>query len=166
MVRGALVAAALTLAWPGPSRAQPATASAVPARDASALVVVGQDGRSTTLSAADLDAMRLATADLAHNGGGPPVAYAGPLLWAVLDRAGVLGADAPGRVRRVVVATGRDGYTAILAMAEVDPELGGKPVIVATRADGQTVTGGLRLVVPGEKHPARSVHDLARLEVR
>ncbi len=102
---------------------------------------------------------------------GAPTAYAGPLLWAVLDRAGVLGQDTQGmpraRVRRVVTVTGRDGYTVVLALAEVDPEFEGKSVILATQADGKPIGAGeLRLVVPGDKRGGRSVRDATKVVVR
>jgi hypothetical protein len=67
-----------------------------------------------------------------------------------------------------VVATGRDGYRAALALAEADPGMRTAPTIVADRADGAPLSaeGPLRLVVAGDLRPARSVRMLVSLEVR
>jgi DMSO/TMAO reductase YedYZ molybdopterin-dependent catalytic subunit len=88
-------------------------------------------------------------------------------LWTVLDRAGVVGAaKVREQVRQAVLVTGTDGYTAILALGEIAPELEGKQVIVAERMDGQPLSPDhLRIVVPGDKRGARGVHDLARIVV-
>lgn len=39
----------------------------------------------------------------------------------------MLGGDRRARLRRTVLVTGRDGYTAVLALAEIDPEFEGTP---------------------------------------
>jgi DMSO/TMAO reductase YedYZ molybdopterin-dependent catalytic subunit len=92
--------------------------------------------------------------------------YVGALLWTLLDRAGLV--DAPGRRTRLqhtVLASGRDGYAAALAIGEIDPGFEGKPVIVAYSRDGKPLTA-LRLVVPGDRRGGRSVKDLFALDVR
>jgi molybdopterin-dependent oxidoreductase-like protein protein len=92
--------------------------------------------------------------------------YTGALLWSVLKRAGPLGGDRRARVRQTIVVTGRDGYTAVLAVAEIDPEFGGKQVLLAYRRDGKPIPGqALRLVVPGDRYGGRSVRDVARIEL-
>ena len=94
--------------------------------------------------------------------------YTGGLLWSVLERSGVLaGVDPRARLRRTIVVTGQDGYMAVLALAEIDPEFEGKPVLLAYERDGQPIPGNeLRLVVPGDKRGGRSVRDVVRIEVR
>ncbi|HTC09040.1 MAG TPA: molybdopterin-dependent oxidoreductase [Acetobacteraceae bacterium] len=93
--------------------------------------------------------------------------YRGALLWAVLEKVGLVSGDPRSHVRRVVMVTGRDGYTAALALGEIDPEFEGKQVIVADQQDGQALKGGeLRLVVPGDKRGGRSVRDIVRIELR
>lgn len=101
-------------------------------------------------------------------GRGPEqAAYTGALLWSVLDHAGLFGGDRGSRLRRVVMITGRDGYSAVLALAEIDPEFEGKQVLLAYRRDGRPMKGSsLRLVVPGDRHGGRSVRDVVRIEVR
>lgn len=68
-----------------------------------------------------------------------------------------------------VVATGSDGYKAVLALAEVDPEFHPGDVLVADAMDGKPLdakTGPFRLVVTEDKRPARSVHSLVSIEVK
>ena len=68
--------------------------------------------------------------------GNERVAYTGALLWSLLERRETLSGDPRGRLRRTVAVTGRDGYVAVLALAEIDPEFEGKRVILAYRRDG------------------------------
>jgi len=93
--------------------------------------------------------------------------YTGGLLWTLLDRAEAVGGTDPRtRLRRSVTITGRDGYVAVLALAEIDPEFEGKQVILAYKKNGQPLDGGgLQLVVPGDNRGGRSVRDVVRIEV-
>ncbi len=68
-----------------------------------------------------------------------------------------------------VVATGSDGYKAVLALAEVDPEFHPGEVIVADSMNGKPLDpkiGPFRLVVTEDKRPARSVHNLISIELK
>ena len=68
-----------------------------------------------------------------------------------------------------IVATGSDGYKAVLALAEVDPEFHPGDVIVADAMDGKPLdakNGPFKLVVTEDKRPARSVHSLVSVEVK
>ena len=97
--------------------------------------------------------------------GAPGPHWSGVLLWPLLDQAGWV--DLPGRkthMQHVIMARGRDGYTVALSLAELDPNFEGKQVMVATARDGKPL-GGLELIVPGDKRPARRVHDLQAIEV-
>jgi len=89
--------------------------------------------------------------------------YSGVRLWTLLERAGGLAGMPRERVAQVLFATGRDGYTAALALAEVDPAFEGKAVLIAATADGHSMAdSGLRLVVPGDQRGGRSVRDVVR----
>jgi hypothetical protein len=61
-----------------------------------------------------------------------------------------------------VLATGTDGYSVILSLAEVDPEFHEGQVLVADTRDGQSLgkNGPFQLIVPDDKRPARWVHNL------
>ena len=68
-----------------------------------------------------------------------------------------------------IVATGSDGYKAVLALAETDPSFHPGDVIVADTMNGQPIgdkDGPFRLVVTEDKRPARSVHNLVSIELR
>jgi hypothetical protein len=78
----------------------------------------------------------------------------------------MLGGDRRARLRRTIMVTGRDGYTAVLALAEIDPEFEGKQVVLAYRRDGKPIDGNaLRLVAPGDRHGGRSVRDVVRIDL-
>ena len=84
----------------------------------------------------------------------------------MIDSAEMSSSDRRARLRRTIWVTGRDGYTAALALAEIDPEFEGKQVLLAYRRDGKPIDGNtLRLVVPGDRHGGRSVRDVVRIEV-
>ena len=92
--------------------------------------------------------------------------WSGPLLLDVLGAASVT--DEPGKkthMRHVILARGADGYAVAIAIGEIEPIGEGKQVIVALSEDDKKLAAP-RLVVPGDSHFARGVHDLVALEVR
>jgi hypothetical protein len=93
--------------------------------------------------------------------------WTGPRLWEVLVRAGLVDPESPaGFVHRIVRITGADGYTVVLALAELAPEFADHPIQLATTMDGTALPGhALRLIVPGEKRGGRSVQDVIRIDV-
>jgi DMSO/TMAO reductase YedYZ molybdopterin-dependent catalytic subunit len=69
-------------------------------------------------------------------------------------------------VSQTIIILGRDGYRAVLALAEIAPEFEAKQVILAERMDGKPLDAEhLRVVVPLDKRGGRSVRDVARIEV-
>jgi hypothetical protein len=93
--------------------------------------------------------------------------WAGPLLWDVLTASGVADAIKPAEhVRLAVRVTGADGYTAVVALAEISPQFAGRPVQLADHLNGALLPDhGLRLVVPGDKRGGRSVRDVVRIDI-
>jgi hypothetical protein len=92
--------------------------------------------------------------------------FSGPLLWTVLDNAGwVNGTEKNAYLRHTILVTGKDGYAAALSEGEIDPKLEGKQVILAMDEDGKPLDG-LHLVVPGDAHASRSVHNVVSIEVK
>ena len=130
-------------------------ANAQPA--APGVTVTDPAGHVAPLSLQDLQALPTAEASL-----GADRRIAGPSLWAVLQRAGVIDPNFHHRINQTVVATGRDGYSATVAMAEIDPEFEHKPVLLAIDPDHAS----LRLAVPGDKRLGRDVRDVVSLAVR
>ncbi len=97
--------------------------------------------------------------------------YTGVPLMDLLAKQGVPhGKDLHGNaLSEYVVATGADGYKAVLALAEIDPEFHPGTVIVADTLAGKPLdekTGPYKLVVSEDKRPARSVHSLVKIEVK
>lgn len=94
--------------------------------------------------------------------------FAGPLLWSVLEEAKAIDpAQHQRQVSQFVILTGRDGYRAVLALAEIAPEFESKQVILAREMDGKPLgPDHLRVVVPADKRGGRSVRDIARIEVK
>ena len=71
-------------------------------------------------------------------------------------------------VGAVVLVEAADGYRAAFALAELDPSIGGKQVLLADTMDGKPLpaeTGTWRLVVPTDNRPARWVWSIVRIEV-
>jgi DMSO/TMAO reductase YedYZ molybdopterin-dependent catalytic subunit len=87
----------------------------------------------------------------------------------VLRFAGVSFAEHPrGRAASYILVEGGDGYRAVLALAEVDPKVSDKAVLLADRLDGKPLpegAGPFRLVVPGDKVPSRWVKQVVRVGV-
>lgn len=69
---------------------------------------------------------------------------------------------------RYVQVDGRDGGRVLFALAEFDPALGNRTVVLADRCDGKPLdddTGPLRMIVPGEARPARWVSQVEAITV-
>jgi hypothetical protein len=67
-----------------------------------------------------------------------------------------------------VLAHCRDHYDIVFALAEFDDAFNGRTILLVDRQDGQPLAdtaGPLRLVVPGEKRPARWARMVTSLEV-
>lgn len=166
LITGAL--AALLLAGPAIAQTPAAPpASAAPALAAS-VTVTGPDGRSAVVTAADLRDMRRYSVTVAWGGGHT---YAGAAVSDLLAEVG-----APSEVRlhgppldQVVIVKGRDGFIAVLAIAETAMSFKGQPVILADTEDGQPLNdkeGPYRLVIGGELKPPRSVWGVVSVELR
>jgi hypothetical protein len=97
--------------------------------------------------------------------------YSGVPLIELLKQVGApVGHDVHGKaLLEYVVATGSDGYKAVLALAEIEPDFHPGDVLVADTMDGKPLdakSGPFKLVVTEDKRPARSVHNLVSVEVK
>lgn len=134
-------------------------------------VVDGAVKRALKLTVVDLQKMPSVTIDVSYEAQGKiqKSQFTGVPLLDVLNKAGVVdGEGKGGRFRRVVEVAGSDDYVIAVAMGEIEPNLEGKQVLVATLRDGTPVdpAGSVRVVVPGDKHGARGVRDVARITVK
>jgi DMSO/TMAO reductase YedYZ molybdopterin-dependent catalytic subunit len=106
----------------------------------------------------------------AHGQGGEEHSYTGVALGDLLRDAGTPGgADLHGRyLQYYALAQARDRYSVVFALPELDPAYMDKTVLVAWARDGQPLPaeeGPLAIVVPDDKHPARWVRQLRRVDV-
>jgi hypothetical protein len=164
----ATVATFLFLGLGGPVRGE--VGSATPA-----LEIAGALPQTGKISLADLKKLAVTKAVWKSHGEEHQVTGVG--LDKVLAKfgfePGAMGKDVPKQEKRrgwrkVVVATARDGYAAVLSCAEVFEEMGATRALVVWEVDGKPLSadrGPLRLVVLTDKEPSRSIHGLAKLEV-
>ncbi len=96
--------------------------------------------------------------------------YTGVALWSLLNNTvglkGLAGAKHPS-LTMYVVATGSDGYRVVFGLAELDPDFGNQPDLVAYAVGGAGLgaSGFARLVVPNDGMGGRYVANLVKLEV-
>lgn len=155
------VCALLALASASPAAAQ--------APVGTTLQLVGESGAITEITLDSLKRMpQSEVRGRIHDG--PELVFRGASLDAVLATAGAPhGHDLRGpALRLVVLAEARDGYAVVYSLAELSPDLGGRVGIVALEQDGQPLSGKdgpLRIVLEGEKRPARWIRQLERLRL-
>ncbi|WP_149537274.1 hypothetical protein [Siccirubricoccus phaeus] len=142
-------------------------AAALPAA-AQQLTLQAADGREVVVTAAELAAM---PHQQLRAPGRDPAFYEGVPLGLLLARLGVPQGEAlRGRALALaVVVRAADGYAAVLALAEADAVTRDAPVILADRrADGPLAAeeAPFRLIVGGDRRPARSARQVVRIELR
>ena len=149
--------------------AWPALAQAPDVKPAPSFTIAGRVEHPRTMTLAELQAMPAATVELdsTTSKGVEHVKYTGPLLWTLMQAAQPVDDPSGGNtaLQHTMLARGHDGYAVALSIGEIDPRMEGKPVLIAVTRDGEPVNY-LRLVMPGDVHAARSVRDLASIEVR
>ncbi|MBB5875108.1 MULTISPECIES: hypothetical protein [Xanthomonas] len=72
------------------------------------------------------------------------------------------------QLQRRIEVVARDGYTAVFALAELDPTLGARRVLLVDRCGGEPLAadaGPLRLIVPQDQRPARWVRQVRAITV-
>jgi Oxidoreductase molybdopterin binding domain len=103
---------------------------------------------------------------------GKEIVYAGIPLMEVLKAGGLLLDSSMAGIRDIVAMTvlvaASDGYRAAFALAELEPELTDGVILLADTKDGQPLSpreGPFRIIVPGEKRPARWVRQVSAVTV-
>ena len=134
----------------------------------SQVVVRVNDAKPVPLDANTLAELPRQSAVLEDHG--KQVRYEGVLLHDVLVRSGVdFGKGLRGKqLSTYVMGIGNDGYRVVYALADFDPSITNAAIIVADKRDGKPLDaneGPLRIVVPQDKRPARSVRLLKQIEV-
>ncbi len=120
-----------------------------------------------TFSMADVKAMPPVQVDVSFKtkSGEEHKVWTGVLLLDLVRKAGLKNEDGKNAfLRHTLLVHGKDGYEVALAMGEIDPMAEGKRVILAYRQDADLPM--LRLVVPGDTHGPRQVHDVVEVDVK
>jgi molybdate transport system substrate-binding protein len=97
--------------------------------------------------------------------------FTGALLWDVLGSAQPnFNADVRNdKLGMYIVVTASDGYQAVIAWGEIDPEFGNQPILVAYEQEGGPIEdsqGPIRLVVPGDMRGGRYVSGIVNISLR
>jgi hypothetical protein len=129
----------------------------------------------TIITPATLAALHQSTTEkVTYMAGSSPTTdtYTGVSLWTLIQDAGLLTDPAIKNdlLGFAVVATGSDGYRAVISLGEIAPTFGNQPDLVVYRdVKGQLgpngSDGALRLVVPGDQAGGRYVSNLVSLQV-
>ena len=158
----ALLATIALVAPLGTLHAQAATTSSA----ASTLTLRGLDGRDRSVTAADLARLtRHDTTVSAHEVSGR---YSGVALTDLLALVNApLGDSLRGRtLATFVTVEASDGYRVLFSIAELDARFTDRVVILADAKDGRPLPateGPYRLIVPGERRPARWARQVVRI---
>lgn len=137
------------------------------AQTAAPLTITAPDGREVSLSAATIGALpRTKGTATAH---GHDFSYEGTDLRLVLQAVGIatdsLRGPALSRVVRFIAA---DGYSAVLALTDLDPSIGGRRVTLVDREDGKPLPADhapRRVVIDGDQRPSRWVRQVIAIAV-
>lgn len=166
-LRVAVALVALICTTPSPSvlaqASHPASSTSPPT-----LVLRGLDGQERTLTPTDL--ARLARHDTTVSAHMVTGRYSGVALTDVLALVNTPLADSlRGRaLTTYVLVEASDGYRVLFSLAELDTRFTDRVVLLADAKDGRPLAadeGPYRLIVPGEKRPARWARQIARISV-
>jgi DMSO/TMAO reductase YedYZ molybdopterin-dependent catalytic subunit len=134
---------------------------------ASALVVAYQD-KKVSLDSADL--AKLPAKEVAASDHQTDHRYSGVLVRDILGLVGAPSGDSlRGKALTLVVRiTGADNYAVVFALAEFDPGFSDRTIVLADQQDNQPLPDNaapLRIVIPGDTHPARWVRQVKSIEI-
>ena len=146
------------------------TSAALPQASAATLALIGLTTQSVVTSDA-IRAMPHQTVTVINGHTHASETYSGVPLATLIEQVGApTGKDVHGKaLSEYIVATGSDGYKAVIALAEAEPDFHPGQVLVADQLAGQPLDskeGPFKLIVSEDKHPARSVHNLVKLELK
>lgn len=127
--------------------------------------------QSVSLAALKREPATTETVSLMTERGVLAASYTGVLLWTLLQEAVIKSTSGVKNdiLRHTVVVTGRDGYTTVLSVGEIDPKFGGDRAMIAYAMDGKPLSknrGFARLIVPTDKSAGRAVFGIASITIR
>lgn len=134
------------------------------------LKISGQVEKQVVLTSEQISKMKHVPAVLTDRGG-KNVNYSGVPLQDLLGLAGVsTGGTLRGEnLAKYLLVKCADGYEVLFSLAEVDSSFTDRVIILADAVDGGALPvdrGPFRLVVPGEKKPARSAYQVVEFVVK
>jgi DMSO/TMAO reductase YedYZ molybdopterin-dependent catalytic subunit len=145
------------------------TPAAEQAQATGGLVIQRAGTTSRVLSPEGIAALKPFTQRAALGGGAGESGneWTGPLLWDVLNAAGVLDEARPrDQAHLAIRVTGADGYSAVVALGEISPQFANRPIQLADHMNGTPLPSqGLRLIVPEDRLGGRSVRDVVRIDI-
>ncbi len=152
---------------PAPAAPAAQAGSAVPAP--ATVRFSGSGLESRVLGAADLATLPRHTVAVQDHG--TPAKFEGFDLADILRFLGApLGESLRGpKLALALVVDAADGYRAVFALAEIDPALGGRRVLLCDRRDGAPLSaheGPWRIVVEDDHRPARWVRQVVAVDLR
>jgi hypothetical protein len=126
-----------------------------------------------TYTLSRLEALPSTTETVTYVAGGTPVTttFTGVSIWTLLTDAGIITNPVVKNdvLNYYLLATGSDGYEAILSLGELDPMFGGTgaPDLIAYMENGEPlgIDGFARIVVPGDNFGGRYISNLVSLQV-
>jgi hypothetical protein len=143
---------------------------AKPAAPASTSLALTIDGKTTTLSVADLKAMPQKTVKVHNEHTKMDETYSGVPLGDLLAKYGFKVEQTTHRtmLRSYVLAEGTDKYWVLYSLTEVESSEHEGDVIVATSMDGKGLgaDGDLKLVSTEDRKPQRWVRNLAAITIK
>ena len=107
---------------------------------------------------------------VATHGSESNTTFEGVALKTVLEKGGVeFGHSMRGkRLASCLLVEAADGYSAVIALPEIDPDFNDKQIVLAFLQDGKpldTKAGPYRIVIPDEKRMARWVRQVTTLKI-
>jgi len=126
-------------------------------------LLIEAGGQQHMITSGALDALPRVTVQVSFHGDDPQDIPA-LALSSVLALAGVKAEELHNNeLGRVVLVEASDGYTVACGIAELDPNISGRQVLISSR---ETLKGrSWRILVPGDGRGARWVRDLRRIRV-
>jgi len=132
--------------------------------------VHGEVKTPLTLFSEDFAKMKRVTTTLKDHDG-KDQSYTGVPVQEILEKAGAtMGKELRGpNLAKYLLVKCADGYQVVLALAELDGGFTDRVIILSDESSGKPLPadkGPFRLIVPGEKRPARSSFQVTELIVR
>src|SRR5215469_1783162 len=132
------------------------------------LTIQTENGKQTVLTRPDVES--LPHVKVTTHGSETSATFEGVALRSVLEKAGVeFGHSMRGkRLASCLLVEAADGYRAVIALPELDPDFTDKEVVLAYLQDGKPLddkAGPYRIVIPEEKRMARWERQVTTLKI-